>query len=434
MKQPRPILLIASHAGALLLGLAGAGLVADSVPRVMESVVAVVRSPSRARPPQAARLSSPEDIRQAIQQLDNEPVSPADREALRAQLYDDWARRDPAGLLAFLEQCPVWPESLSPYLPYGLARERPDLVLDFALRTGSSNAAFALRDGDPQTVSRLIEALPVADVGPRLREIRDHAYQKLGETGATADHPTPAYLQGLALSLLEQGDLDGFFNQFAAVDDQRIRDDLARQLGHALGGENLDDTTLAIILRLPAEYREAAAYGVSNGSMGYSDYPETRAALRNWIVNLMENGLKESAGNNVRGLFAKDDPRVNDEIAAWIQTLPTEESWLPVTKELVAGWWAHDDAAMVRGLAALPPGAFRDALLADRAHHALLNPEHYQKPQLDRLLPLIENPKLREKFANWPWGDPYAEPRDDSMPGSDPFKDPTPDPFAVPDK
>jgi hypothetical protein len=89
---------------------------------------------------------------------------------------------------------------------------------------------------------------------------------------------------------------------------------------------------------------------------------------------------------------------------------------------------------MVRGLATLPSGAFRDELLADRAHHVLLNPEYYQKPQLDRLLPLIENAKLREKFASWPWGDPYGEPHDDSMPDVNPFKDPPADPFAVPDK
>ena len=38
---------------------------------------------------------------------------------------------------------------------------------------------------------------------------------------------------------------------------------------------------------------------------------------------------------------------------------------------------------------------------------------------LDRLLPLIVNPKLRGKFESWPWGEPYGEPSDDPMP--DPF-------------
>ena len=47
----------------------------------------------------------------------------------------------------------------------------------------------------------------------------------------------------------------------------------------------------------------------------------------------------------------------------------------------------------------MPPGPFRDELLAKRANHLLHNPEHYEKPQLDCLLPLIENPKLRGKFV-----------------------------------
>ena len=413
----------ATHAFALLLGLAGAWLIAKSVPQAMNTAPAVPRSSSRARPPAAARLSTSAEFRQTCVLLDSRPMSKAEREELQGQLFKNWAQRDPVGLLAYLDKCAVWPESLSFYMLSNLARTRPDLLLDFAIRNGCNDAANLLTYPycDLQMVVRLIDALPVEDVGPWLKRIRDEASKKLGASGVAADHPSAADFQGVALGRLKEGDIDGFLSQFAMVGEHDKQDDLARELGRELREEKLDDDTLAIILRLPAVHRDSAAREVFGGS---SEYPETRAALRNWIVKLMENGMKGAAENAVRGLFVEHDPRVNDEIAAWIQTLPIEQSWLPLTKELVTNWWGHDDAAVASGLATLPSGPFRDELLAERAHHMLLNPDHYEKPQLDGLLPLIENPKLRGKFERWQWGEPYGEPSDDPPDSAEPPIDP----------
>ena len=54
---------------------------------------------------------------------------------------------------------------------------------------------------------------------------------------------------------------------------------------------------------------------------------------------------------------------------------------------------------------------FRDELLAERAEAMLPNQHIYQKSKLDNLLPLIENPQLRDKFAKWPLVDPFGGPR-----------------------
>lgn len=412
-----------THAIALLLGLAGAWIIATFAPQATDTASVVPRASSRARPPGTARLSSPAEFRQACVLFGSQPVSKEDREKLQGQLFEAWARRDPVGLLAYLDQCAVWPESLRFYWLSDLARTRPDLLLDFAIRNGCDGAANLLTECDQQTVVRLIDALPAGDVGPRLISNRDDASKKLGASGVAADHPNAANLQGLALCRLKEGDIDGFLSQFALVGDHDKQSSLAWELGQELRADKLDGDTLATIMRLPAEYRDPAAHGVFSGP---SEYPETRATLRNWIVKLMENGMKEAAKDAVSGLFVEHDPRVNDEIAAWIQTLPTEQSWLPLAKELATNWWFRDDAAAATGVATLPPGPFRDELLADLANHLLLNPERYEKPQLDRLLPLIENPKLRGKFERWPWGEPFGEPSDDPPDSAEPAMDPSP--------
>lgn len=184
----------------------------------------------------------------------------------------------------------------------------------------------------------------------------------------------------------------------------------------------MDSTTMAFILRLPEEDRDGVACRLSCGP---GEYPEARAANRDWIVKLMDHGLKDSVRLAVRELFVKDDPRVNAEIAAWVPTLPTDAKWREFHRGLSDEWWSHDPAAATKGLASLPPGDFRDELVAARASTILLNPEHYPQSQLESLLPLLNSPQQRERFANWKWGEPHGDPSP-----ADPDLDPFADPFA----
>ena len=211
---------------------------ADAYPQALEQA-AWRTTAGRSDPQQlmawAAELSKQDGFNDMFREVvAPRSMSKEDRDELRKQWFEEWGRRDPVGLFAYLDQCAVWPESLR--LPSDLARSRPDLLLDFAIRNGCDDAAHMLSSPycDLPAVVRLIDALPASDVGPSLRSIRDEASRKLGETGVIPEHPSAADLQGLALRCLNAGDLDGFFSQFALVNEPQKQDELARELGREL--------------------------------------------------------------------------------------------------------------------------------------------------------------------------------------------------------
>jgi hypothetical protein len=96
-----------------------------------------------------------------MQALASRDMTRDDRRDAMERLLEEWAQRDPAGLIRYLDQLPVWPPDLGwSALPAGLADSRPDLLLDLAIRHGWSAALTALESGDPETVARLIGNLP----------------------------------------------------------------------------------------------------------------------------------------------------------------------------------------------------------------------------------------------------------------------------------
>ena len=354
----------------------------------------------------------------------------SERNACMEKLWQQWGESDPAGMLKFLENKRVWPESCRAYSDLDFD-DRPDLSLDFALRYGSSDilrscAAY----GDPVTLARLLAALPAGNRGAEVVEAAKAVDRKLGRLGTGMDEPSPAYRRGMAESLLEQGNIEAFLTTFGEIEDPQERKELAGKVGEALAEEKPGDEVLAQILRFPEPYRQEAAYNLmARADDTAMEFPEVRDAHKRWIESVAAAGFVEAAALGVDDLF--DEAHAanrGEEMAGWIARFPPDGSWKPITDAVFRAWQQGDRKGMIQQIRALPEGPAREILATEAAAATiggLAQPYDDEQQMIhDHLSELFTDPQARKqfekRFAPWPEqsgdSDPFA-------PAEDPFAD-----------
>ena len=384
------------------------------------------------------RLSASSSFRTAYSALVERSMTGSERDACMEKLWQQWGESDPAGMLKFLENKRVWPESCRAYSDLDFA-DRPDLSLDFALRYGSSDilrscAAY----GDPVTLARLLAALPAEQRGAEIVEAAKAVDRKLGRLGTGMENPSPAYRRGVAESLLEQGDIDGFLTAFGEIEDPRERKELARNFGEALAEEKPGGEVLARVLRLPEPYREEAAYDLmARADDTAMEFPEVRDAHKRWIESVAAAGFVEAAALGVDDLF--DEAHAanrGEEMAGWIARFPPDGSWKPITEAAFRAWQSDDRKEMIQQIRALPEGPARETLATEAAAATiggLAQPYDDEQQMIhDRLADLFTDPQARKQFEKQfaPWSE-RSEDSDPFTPVEAPFADDSDaDPFA----
>lgn len=165
----------------------------------------------------------------------------------------------------------------------------------FALRNGSDNMLRNLKECDPFTVARLLATIPVEQRGPAVIEVMQENDRELGRLGLEIKEPSPAYRRGVAESLLKQGRVDEFLNAFTEVGDPKEMNELASQFGSALTSEKQGDEVLALLFRLPEEYRNQVADTLMGQWNSYAqEIPEVREARKRWIEKFAAQGFCRS--------------------------------------------------------------------------------------------------------------------------------------------
>ncbi|MEO5716194.1 MAG: hypothetical protein ABIT37_22125 [Luteolibacter sp.] len=351
-------------------------------------------------------LTSGESFLAAHRELASRSMSRDERWRLRDLLFKEWGDRDPQGLLAFLDRTQVWPGGVNLYLLGDLERERPDLLLDFAIRNGCQMALSSLEYGDPSEVARLIDALPSSQKGVALIKLRDHAYQKMGKREIVTATPNTANLRGLADMTLEEGRLDDFLAIWGKIDDESTKSELAKSLGNALAEEKPGFDVLPLIFPLSDEDRNRVISAMFNSSTRETmALPEVREERRQWIDQLAEQGLAQGARDGIGDLFNEDDrDRVNSEIAAWVNRWPNDDSLKPMVESLMSEWSRFDRQVMIRELAAMPDGIARNRLAAAALNNGLGETEY---PEVKAL---ISDAEILKSFEGDPFADPFADP------------------------
>lgn len=410
----------ATHCVALLSGLGFAALFLKTVeshgPGGKSETTGRVVKRARHQPP--GNLTSSEAYRTIYQAVASHPISAEERRRVADDLFEEWGDRDPLGLLAFLEKKRVWPTEFSFSSHLGnLARDRPDVLLDFAIRNGCLDALRPLVDGDPVTVSRLIEALSESEKGAGIREIEKLVHEKMGRLELLVAVPTLAYLEGAALAQLEEGRLDDFFTTFGMVDAAKTKERVAAQLGETLACGRLDDAALELISKLPLESRSFAVSGLFGSSGETMVFAESREERRALIGKLTGLGLAEGAKDGVSVLFENEvREEVNRETLDWVMDFSPDHSWRSIEKAVLSKWAGFDLPAMADGISAIADEAVRGRL-AEAAVRAVRSEgvSEEAKPDLARLMALITDPEVLKQFEEEdnspvdPFADPFAE-------------------------
>ena len=409
---------IATHGCAILLGLGGAKFFVNPLYQGADAGSAghVETNRPRNRPAAGNRLSSSPAFRKAYEELATRTMTADERIEMKQRLLYEWAECDPVGFVAFLEKKRVWPSGFSlndNFSDWGLhhgslSRDRPDLLLDFAIRNGSADAISLLDtavrfegNGNPESVMCLIDALSPNQRGPEIRSLAGQLSQKMGRNGIAITNSNEAYLLGVAEGqIYDEGRLDEFFATFKKINDESIRKSLANNLGYSLSDEIPGAKALEQILRLPLEYREEAVSGMFLGSDENTlILPEAREMRRQWIETLVEAGLGKGAKEGVDDLVkACKDGDGSAELTTWVGSFPSDDSWQPIIEE-VARWWLYSDRdGMVREVLTMPEGAARDMLAARAAADMPMYGAKLEQPVIDRLVSLIVDPQIRKKF------------------------------------
>jgi hypothetical protein len=382
------------------------------------------------------RLTSSSSFRAAYSTLVRRPMTASDRSACMEKLWLRWGEVDPVGMLAFLENKQVWPDHFSSGLKLS---GRPDLLLDFALRHGHFWTLRNLNDSDPLVVTRLLAAIPEKDRGENIVELSKEIDRKLGRLGIEMKQPSPAYLRGVAETLIEQGRIDEFLDAFGRIEDPEDRNDLAKKFGDELGDEKPGDEVLSLVLRLPEPYRTEAAYPLMRSEGGMAmQFTDAREARKRQIEGFARAGFVEAAAHGVSGLFGEESaPSRGGEVAEWIANFPSDGSWKPITEEIFRSWSSADREGMIRQICALPDDAVREILAVEAAEATIGNfaQPFDEKEQMiyDRLLGLFTDPHARKRFEerftpSLADGFEETENSDSSAPDEDPFG-PGKDPF-----
>lgn len=407
-----------THGVAVLLGLGFSAMFFSNneLPDIGETSEATGRPAKRARHHPQGNLTSSEAYRTTYQALASHPMSAEERRRVADELFKEWGNRDPLGLLTFLEEKRAWPVDFSFSSHLGdLVLDRPDVLLDFALRNGCDDPLRQLAHGDPVTVSRLIDALPESEKGAGIRRIEELVHEKMGRLGIEMAVPTHNYLKGAALAQLEEGRLDEFFTTFGMIDAADTKEWLASRLGGTLADGRLDAVALEAIAKLPLEWQSAAISRMYDGSRGTMVFSESREERRTLIGKLTGLELAEVAKDGVSALF-EDEVReeVNRETLDWVMGFPPDDSWKLIEEAVFSYWARFDLPAMANEISLISDDAIR-ARMAEGAVRGVRSWDFSEeaKPNLARLIALTTDPEVLRQFEeedNAPAVDPFADP------------------------
>ena len=330
-----------------------------------------------------------------LRTLEARGLTNQERQDAAKLLLDEWALRDPVGLIRYLNETRDWSQELGrPTPPEALARSRPDLVLDLAMRQGWPGALRSLKSGDPETVAGLILNLPEERRGRHIKDLLREAQRKMAANGIPCPNPTDGYRQGEAESFVREGDLENFLTRFDSIRDAGIRRDLVRLLRDSLRNESPGDDLLAFIMRLPEEHRDDVAAGIA---IYDTDRPNGRAALREWLGKLVDHGLTECANEKVPALLDGTDREDLEEVPAWLASLPDDDDHQLLIGGLVSRWFG-DPGNLVLGIGRMPPGGTRDRV-AITALKEMRGGESLALEYAVQVVALISNPVSRGEWT-----------------------------------
>lgn len=427
-----PVKSLIIHGLFFYIGLGGAMLFTPHLPTPSASrpTLNPERTHRKERSAAGMRLSSPSSFRSAYSALITRSMSSSERSACMEELWKQWSATNPIDMLTFLEKKRVWPQDCKIYNDFGLS-DRPDIMLDFALRHGSSEMLQKLLNCDSSAIARLLATLPVEQKGSDIIEVDIKNDRELGWLGLEIKEPSPAYLRGVAESLLERGKIDEFLSAFREVGNPREMNELAMKFGDTLSHEKPSDEVLALLLRLPEEYRQAAAENLMrNADSSAMEFSEVRDARKRWIEKFAAQGFIEAATSGVDDLFSEERAaNQGKEIAAWVARFPSDGSWQPITQAIIRAWQGSDHDGMIPQICALPEGPVRATLATEAATHTIggLAQEYDQEQQIihDRLAALFTEPEARAKFEKKfaPWSERSIA-TDPNAPEQDPFATP----------
>ncbi len=235
----------------------------------------------------SAKASGPREI---LEELSHMPMDPIQRSNLKGELWSEWTKADPEGVLRQL-QGRAWPDGCSYF--YGpkyafleLAKRNPEALIDYARREGCGDAWSALcNSGDPRRILPLLlakgdeEPLPASIFGTLFGRglAVDSSFQNEFSKLEDPERRKAAFA-AISAELLERQRLDDYFRFIgeAGMDAAVIGKEYGSQVGD-------DERLIAEIAHLPEDARTAAMGGVVDGfaKHGLSSAEETMETLAN---------------------------------------------------------------------------------------------------------------------------------------------------------
>lgn len=154
---------IISHGLAVAVGLLMAATVLPR-PGARGNTDALTRPELSAKSAAREESAKARGAREMLEELSHMPMEPSQRRSLKEELWREWAKADPEGLLRHLQDR-AWPSAGS-FMSYGaehafdeMARRNPEALIDYARREGCGAAWSSLcGDGDPRRILPLLLA------------------------------------------------------------------------------------------------------------------------------------------------------------------------------------------------------------------------------------------------------------------------------------
>lgn len=392
--------LIISHCCAVFAGIAFAfALSGRTKPAeaIKDGTGSTVKVPAR-RPVRDAVIR-PRDLLRSLVKL---PMESSERYSLKAEIYQDWSKRDPLGFLNYFEHRP-WPGYIGSSSPFEiLARTQPDELLAYARRTGCNEAAEVLvKLGDPY---RVLEVLGVDGLA-RLPEDVLEDFVRRGESADPHFHERLAVItdeearktafQQVANTMKDAGRLEELLSLVARYPESFEESGIGRNVATLL---LQDPREMERLDAMPESLRTATAKEMIS-SFAHDDLSED--GQREVLAGLASRGLLEGSGMDIFETIVESgedaSPEELDAWRAWATVLPKDETTRPLRLASMA-MWSYGTRAGLEQLATLPPGELRDAAVVGAVASRM---ENENPAEATTLAGEIGDAGLREKFLHY---------------------------------
>lgn len=298
-------------------------------------------------------------------------MDPRRRDELKERIFRDWAKSDPAGMLAHLENRP-WLTGLRPPTEdalNALARSHPANLLDHARRNGCNNALFALSaNGDPRVALELY-----LDEPPNT--IPSHAFRTLFKSGCALEPEFHCRLDqvtdpaarlaaflGSAEILLNQKRDDTFFPWLSRHADTLPPEPVATLIAKQFVQDQVDLNRLS---QLPDAIRSEALAPTLRRLASHSP-PGLDSYQRASLTVFLQNGWLEGRADLANAVITASENH-GPGWKHWALELPDNPQWDTLRRNAVQRW-ARADPTQWNTFTDLPSPALRDAAYAAALH------------------------------------------------------------------